>query len=192
MNERLITRKLRTLRKSKKLSLAELSRRSGLTKGYLSKIENSETPPPIATLGKIASALGVDMTDLFPKDYQSTEDQKLTISRKRQGQATERRGTNYGYHYEDLALEKKGKNMEPFVVTVGFEHPVDIATEFRHEGEEFIYVLEGTMEFFFEGKSYILEEGDSAYFDADIPHSGKSIGDKEAKLLIVIYSYKRL
>ena len=48
------------------------------------------------------------------------------------------------------------------------------------------------MEFFFKGRSYILEQGDSAYFDSDIPHSGKSVGNKKAKLLIVIYSYKRL
>lgn len=102
------------------------------------------------------------------------------------------RGTTYGYIYENLALEKKGKNMEPFIVTVGFEHPVNIQTDFCHQGEEFLYVLEGTMEFFFKGRSYILEQGDSAYFDSDVPHSGKSVGDKKAKLLIVIYSYKRL
>lgn len=191
MDQGTIPKKLRALRKNKNVSLGELAEQTGLTKGYLSRIENSETPPPISTLGKIATALGVDITDLFAKLEEPIQNQELAISRNLKGTPIDGLGTSYGYYYENLALEKKGKNMEPFIVTVGFDHPVDIQTEFCHQGEEFLYVLEGSMEFFFKGKSYILEQGDSVYFDADIPHSGKSIGNKKAKLLIVIYSYKR-
>ncbi len=83
--------------------------------------------------------------------------------------------------------------MEPFIVTVAFENKVDINKEFRHEGEEFNYVLEGKMEFFYDGESYaILEAGDHVYFDAEKPHSARSLGNKRARVLIVIYSYKRL
>jgi transcriptional regulator with XRE-family HTH domain len=191
MDQRTIPKKLRALRKSKDVTLGELAEQTGLTKGYLSRIENSENPPPISTLGKIATALGSDITDLFPKVEEPVQNQELAISRNHKGTPIDGRGTSYGYSYENLALEKKGKNMEPFIVTVGFDHPVNIRTEFCHQGEEFLYVLEGTMEFFLKGKSYILEQGDSVYFDADIPHSGKSVGNKKAKLLIVIYSYKR-
>ena len=192
MDQGIITKKLKALRKNSKISLAELADRTGLTKGYLSRIENSENPPPISTLGKIAVALGADITDLFPKSEEPSYDQELVISRKQDGVNSNGRGTSYGYNYQNLALEKKGKNMEPFIVTVGFDHPVNIQTDFCHQGEEFLYVLEGTMEFFFKGRSYVLEAGESAYFDADIPHSGRSVGDTKAKLLIVIYSYKRL
>jgi transcriptional regulator with XRE-family HTH domain len=192
MDESSITRKLKDLRKTRNMRLGELAERTGLTKGYLSRIENSKNPPPISTLGRIADALGADITDLFSKPEASPQNQELTISRNNQRVPMSGRGTTYGYIYENLALEKKGKNMEPFIVTVGFEHPVNIQTDFCHQGEEFLYVLEGTMEFFFKGRSYILEQGDSAYFDSDVPHSGKSVGDKKAKLLIVIYSYKRL
>ena len=192
MDQGIITRKLRALRKECDISLSELADRTGLTKGYLSRIENSENPPPISTLGKIASALGADITDLFPKVEAPAPNPELVISRKQEGAYTNCRGTSYGYNYQNLALEKIGKNMEPFIVTVGFDHPVNIQTDFCHQGEEFLYVLEGTMEFFFRGRSYVLEAGDSVYFDADIPHSGRSIGDKNAKLLIVIYSYKRI
>jgi transcriptional regulator with XRE-family HTH domain len=186
-----IPKKLRALRKGKNVSLSELAEQTGLTKGYLSRIENSSNPPPISTLGKIATALGADITDLFPKIEESAQNHELVISRNLQGTPSDGLGTSYGYYYENLALEKKGKNMEPFIVTVGFDHPVNIQTDFCHQGEEFLYVLEGTMEFFFKGQSYVLEQGDSVYFDADVPHSGKSVGDKKAKLLIVIYSYKR-
>ncbi len=192
MDQGIITRKLKALRKSRNVSLSELAEKVGLTKGYLSRIENSENPPPISTLGKIASALGTDITDLFPKVPESVSGQELVISRNHEVPQINGRGTIYGYNYQNLAVEKKGKNMEPFIVTVSFDHPVDIQTEFAHQGEEFLYVLEGTMEFFFKGETYILETGDSAYFDADIPHSGRSIGEKKAKLLIIIYSYKRL
>lgn len=191
MNKGVIPRKLRALRTSRNVSLSELAEQTGLTKGYLSRIENSENPPPISTLSKIATALGADISDLFSEMEEDVRSQELVISRNRQGARIDGRGTTYGYSYENLALEKKGKNMEPFIVTVGFDHPVNIQTEFCHQGEEFLYVLEGTMEFFFKGQSHILEQGDSVYFDAEYPHSGKSIGAQKARLLIVTYSYKR-
>ena len=149
MDQGIITKRIKELRKSKNISLGELADQIGLTKGYLSRIENSENPPPISTLGKIATALGADITDLFPKFEDAVHNQELVINRHRQGTPINGRGTNYGYSYENLALEKKGKNMEPFIVTVGFDHPVNIQTEFCHQGEEFLYVLEGAMEFFF-------------------------------------------
>jgi transcriptional regulator with XRE-family HTH domain len=192
MDESVISKRLKQLRKQNNLKLAEVAERTGLTKGYLSRIENSKNPPPISTLGRIAEALGVDITDLLPKVGGPVQDQELAISRKNQRKEIDKGGTPYGYIYEGLALEKKGKNMEPLLVSVGFDQKVDIQTDFRHQGEEFIFVLEGRMEFFFKGKSYILEQGDSAYFDADIPHSGRSLGKRKAKILIVIYAYKRV
>ncbi len=192
MDESVITRKLKELRKRSNVRLAELAERTGLTKGYLSRIENSKNPPPISTLARIAGALGVDITELFSKAQAPLQDDELAIDRKNEHFRSNTRGSHYGYIYEDLALHKRGKNMEPFLVTVGFDQKIDIETDFRHQGEEFIFVLEGKMEFFFKGKSYLLEQGDSVYFDADIPHSGRSVGNKKAKLLIVIYSYKRI
>lgn len=192
MDESAIPRRLKELRKRNNLRLEQLAERTGLTKGYLSRIENSKHPPPISTLSRIANALGVDVTDLFSSKGEADQSEELTISRSNQRVEMARRGTPYGYIYEDLALGMKGKNMEPFLVTVGFDHKIDIQTDFRHQGEEFIFVLEGKMEFFFKGKSYIVEQGDSVYFDASIPHSGRSLGKKRAKLLIVIYSYRRV
>jgi transcriptional regulator with XRE-family HTH domain len=190
--EKAITKKLKTIRLSKQLTLDKLSKLSGLTKGYLSQIENSTQPPPIYTLSRIANALQIDIAELFVRTQEPIPYQKMTISRHDKRKPMDRVGTRHGYIYEDLALQKKGKNMEPFLVTVGFERKVDISKDFCHEGEEFLYVIEGRMEFFYDGESYILEEGDSVYFDADVPHSGKSLGDKKVKALIVIYSYKRM
>jgi transcriptional regulator with XRE-family HTH domain len=192
MEEKLIPRRLKEIRLDRKLTLEKLAQQTGLTKGYLSRIENSTQPPPIYTLSRISNALGIDISEFFAPTVNTTPYQEITIGKRNQHTLTNREGTPYGYIFEDLAPMKKGKNMEPFIVTVGFKRMIDIQKDFRHEGEEFIYVLEGSMEFFFKGQSYILEEGDCVYFDSDKPHSGKSLGKKKAKLLIVIYPYKRL
>ncbi len=128
----------------------------------------------------------------MPAPSAAVPDEKIVVGRRDEHKLTSRDGSPYGYVYEDLAPDKRGKNMEPFIVTVAFDNQVDKKKDFRHEGEEFNYVLEGTLEFFYEGRSHcILEAGDHVYFDAEKPHSARSLGEKEAKVLIVIYSYKR-
>jgi mannose-6-phosphate isomerase-like protein (cupin superfamily) len=92
-----------------------------------------------------------------------------------------------GYHYEALAHKKSGKNMEPFILMPAF----DEKAIFSHDGEEFMYVIDGTHEFIYDNKKYILKKGDSIYFDSRVPHTGRSIGKKRSKILAVMYSYKR-
>lgn len=169
------------------MSLDQLAKLSGLTKGYVSKIENSNKAPPFSTLGKIASGLGTDVSLLLAENSEAPGDLNLCIIKKNERREVVTKGTLYGYHYEALAHKKLGKNMEPYIIEPAF----DEKGIFSHEGEEFMYVLEGTHEFFYDGKKYILEEGDSIYFDSIFSHSGRSVGKKKAKILAVMYSYKR-
>lgn len=76
--------------------------------------------------------------------------------------------------------------MEPFILTL----PVnpEKRTVYKHEGEELLFVLEGTMRFFHGTDEFIAEEGDCLYFDSGIPHFGESMGNKAAKCLMVIFS----
>ena len=67
--------------------------------------------------------------------------------------------------------------MEPYIIEPAFEEEA----VFQHEGEEFMLVLEGRHEFIYDGKTYIMEKGDSVYFDAAVPHTGKSIGKKKRR-----------
>ncbi len=187
----MLTKRLKDIRTGKKLTLERLAQLTGLSKGYLSQVENSEDPPPIYTLSRISRALGIDIADLFAPVPAEIEYKKIVVARRDDHPVTNKGAAGYGYAYKDLAPNKRGKNMEPFIVSPAFDHTGK--KDFQHEGEEFHYVLEGTTEFFYEGKSYcILEAGDSIYFDADRPHWGRSLGDKPAKVLIVTYSYKRL
>lgn len=193
MEKEFLTKRLKEIRLSKNLTLEKVAELTGLSKGYLSDIENSNHPPPIYTLSRISRALGIDIVDLFIHTAVTVPYQPIVVGKANEHNLMARDGTKYGYTYDDLAPNKKGKNMEPFIVTVSFDSKVDIQKDFRHEGEEFNYVIEGKMEFFYDGKSHcILEAGDHVYFDADKPHSARSLGDKQAKVLIVIYSYKRL
>jgi len=187
MNETVIAKKIKGLRTSKKLSLDRLADMTGLTKGYLSRIEHSEKAPPIYTLSRISQALGVDIAQFFMENNQGPQLKDYSISRKDERIKVGGRGTGYGYDFEALALDKAGKNMEAYVVTVAYE----AKAEFRHEGEELLFMLEGRLEFFLNNERFLLGEGDSIYFDAHLPHSGKSLGKRKAKMLIVIYSYRR-
>ena len=186
MDEKQIGRNIQKIRIESNISQERLAEISGLTKGYISKIEKSDKAPPLSTLSKIAHALNVDITILMAEDLESPEDVNLCVVRKGEGKKISIT-TLGGYHYEALAYKKTGKNMEPFILMPAF----DEKAIFIHDGEEFMYILEGVHEFIYNNKKYILNEGDSTYFDSRIPHTGRSVGKKRAKILAVMYSYKR-
>jgi transcriptional regulator with XRE-family HTH domain len=187
LDEKQISENIRKLRLARGLSLEQIARLAGLTKGYVSKIENSEKAPPFSTLIKVAEALTVDTNVIMAEETEIPEDTRLCIVRKDERKAVATRGTLYGYHYEALAHKKAGKNMEPYLITPAFNEDA----VFSHEGEEFMYVLKGTHEFAYGDEKFILEEGDSIYFDSAVPHSGRSIGPEPAKVLAIMYYYKR-
>jgi len=186
MDEKQITRNIKKYRLEKNLSQEKLAKLSDLTKGYISKIEKSDKAPPLSTLSKIAHALDTDIALLTAEELEVPGDVNLCIVRKGEGKKISS-GSLEGYHYEALAFKKRGKNMEPFILTPA----IDEKATFIHEGEEFMYTLEGIHELIYNNKKYILNEGDSVYFDSRIPHTGRSIGKQKAKILAVMYSYKR-
>ena len=193
MHEASITKNIKELRKQKRITLQQLADLTGLTKGYLSKIERAKKAPPYSTLNKIALALNVDAASLLGSNFNQSQDKRISFTRQHDRQRVEQLGSIadgslYGYQYEALAYDKHGKNMDPFIIEPAFE---DEAI-FQHEGEEFMFVLEGKHEFVYDGETYIMEKGDSVYFDAAVPHTGKSLGKKKAKLLAVLFNYKRL
>ena len=175
--------KIKKLRLERKITLENLASRTGFTKSYLSKIETKNSSPPLATLVKIASGLGVEMSQFFP--YSKT-DLTCTVVRKKERKIVAGRGTPYGYSYESIAYKKHNKKMELFVG----EFPPNTAeiTLLQHGGEEAFYVLEGKLEFIHGDKKYILEEGDCVYFEPEFPHGGRGYTDCNAKILVVIYN----
>jgi transcriptional regulator with XRE-family HTH domain len=192
MGEEIIARNINSLRKKRKITLEKLAELTGLTKGYLSKIERSEKAPPYSTLNKIAVAFGVDPAFFLEENYRDKKDTQISFTKQGRGKSVRSvgslaEGSLYGYSYEALVSDKSGKNMEPFIIEPSF----DEEAIFQHEGEEFMYVLEGKHELIYDERHYIMEKGDCVYFDAAVPHTGRSLGKKKAKLLAVMYNYRR-
>jgi quercetin dioxygenase-like cupin family protein len=92
-----------------------------------------------------------------------------------------------GYYYESLAYPKADKHMEPFHVQFEVKNKEDILF-FNHKGEEFVFVLEGQVEFSYEDEIFTLNAGDSLYFDSNFPHAFRAAGKKNALAIDVIYA----
>lgn len=178
-----IGRRIKASRIKKKFTLEQLAKQTGFTKGYLSRIEKSEKSPPLATLGIIARVLGITISYLVGE-----EEQQVSISLVKKGERPliPRKGTAYEYAYEAVAHTFPNKKMEPFILTLPLKPKKKTITQ--HEGEELLFVLEGTMKFLHGTQELIVEEGDCIYFDSSIPHFGESLGNKEAKCFMVIYT----
>lgn len=187
MDEKIICKNIKKLRKQNSFTLEKLANLTGLTKGYLSKVERSEKAPPYSTLNKIAGAMGMEVTSILGKDIEPLDDVRISFQKKNEGTIIKATSQLSGYDYEILGANKPGKNMEPFIIY----SPFDLEKMYTHEGEEFIYILDGTLEFIIGAEKFIMEPGDNIYFDSCVPHGGKSIGKKQAKLLVIIYFYKR-
>jgi transcriptional regulator with XRE-family HTH domain len=183
MDEKKIAEKMRNLRVGKNITLDNLAMRTGFTKGYLSKLETGKQIPPIATLSRIARALGVEIADFFDR---GTNDESYCIVRKGERKPVIRNGTLFGYYYESIAYGKHHKKMEPFIITL-IPHATD-HTIFDHRGEELMFVLDGKMKVFLGDERQVLEAGDCLYFDSSMPHRGECVGDRESKVLVVIFS----
>jgi len=177
---------LKVLRAARGMTLERLATATGLTKSYLSKIQNSRKLPPIATLSRIAQALGTGIGSFFGDILEAREG--ASVVRRDERLPVVRGGTAFGYDYVSLAHKRLSKRMEPFVFT--FPSKIDRHVFFDHGGEEFVFILTGTVEFQVGDERWRLEEGDSIYFDAAIPHRGWSVG-KEAKALVVVHAPER-
>ncbi len=177
--------KIREIRQEKNITIQELSEKTGLSKGLISQVENEQVSPPISTLLKIASALKTDLAHFF---QDKEENPKVTVVRKNDRVTSGRRGVkgiDLGYAYESLAHKKVNKHMDPFLVTFEVKDKSEIVM-FSHEGEEFVYVLKGELEFVTdEGDDIILNEGDSLYFEADLHHGYRAINEPSLALIVV-------
>jgi transcriptional regulator with XRE-family HTH domain len=182
-----IGRRIRAIRQEKGLSLNELARRTGFAKSYLSQIENLKREPSISALSQVAHVLEVDVLFLLSGEIQNSGAQSLTIVKKGERKTVNRPSGSLAYTYDSITYKKLDRVMEGFIVTIGFEFPPE---PFTHEGQELTYVLEGTHEFVYDGKTYLLEEGDCYYFDSNRPHYARGVGEKPGKLLVVFAAKK--
>ncbi|MEJ5299638.1 MAG: XRE family transcriptional regulator [Thermodesulforhabdaceae bacterium] len=180
--------KIRELRDRRRYTLQELSAKTGLSKALLSQIENNRVIPPIATLLRLSKALEVSLSYFFQDEvkgqsiYVTRADERLRVDRRQHHKEGE-----VNYIYEALETKKHDKHMEPFYVEFP---PMDVEEMVftSHEGEEFVYVLDGTIEFRTANTTIILKSGDSLYFDAAQGHAFRSLDEDTAKAVIVVWN----
>ena len=180
--EKAIGQQVRQFRQKQGVTVADLARQAGLSSGMLSKVENGQTSPSLATLNALAAALNVPVTSLFRKFEETRE---ATNVKSGQGLTIERQGTRAGHQYQLLGhSSSQSPSVEPYVITLSEES--DVFPLFQHPGIEFIYVLEGEVVYRHANQTYHLQPGDSLYFDADAPHGPEDLVKLPIKLLTVI------
>jgi len=182
--ERYVGNTIRDLRQRHGLTIAAVAEQSGISRGMLSKIENAQTATSLETLAKLASALGVSLAMLF-RNYNIPAGSAQLVKRG-EGMEVVRRGTKRGHTYHLLAYDQgPTKLFEPFLITMDDES--EVFPTFEHPGTEFIYMLEGAIEYRHGQSTYRLEPGDSLTFRGDIPHGPEKLITLPIRFLAIIY-----
>ena len=169
--------RLRGLRKERALSQRELADLADLSPNAISLIERDEISPSVATLQRLAAALGVKMSYFF---------ESATVARILHFRPNQRpvvRGA--GLTIEGLGARLDGQQMEPFFITLASR--ADMGTgQVVHTGHEFVCCLAGRVRYEIDGTAYLLEPGDFLLFEANLPHRWGNPGDEDARLLLVL------
>ncbi len=176
------------LRKLKQLSLKDLAERSALTENQLERIEKNELLPSLAPLIKVARVMGVrlgtflDDQDTLGPVVNRADERIETISFSNNN--TEARES---MHFYSLAGQKSGRHMEPFLVDLLENESKDFKSS-SHEGEEFLYVIDGEVEINYGDQVYLLAKGDTIYYDSIVAHHVHASGKSGARILAVVYA----
>ncbi|MBR4390203.1 MAG: helix-turn-helix transcriptional regulator [Prevotella sp.] len=186
-NHSVVGAKIKGLRESKNISIEEIAERSGLSADQINSIENDQHLPSLGPLIKIARALGVrlgtfldDNDELGPAVCRA-EEHNSSISFSNDAADARKH-----MEYHSLAKQKAGRHMEPFIIDIQPSEEKDFKSS-AHEGEEFIYVLNGQVEIDYGKEKYLLKEGDSIFYDSIVMHHVHGVVGESAKILAVVY-----
>ncbi len=168
-----------TLRETCDISACEMAEKLEISEDDYIAFEHGEYDFAISTLNNIALILGVDILDIISGE--SPRLSTCTVVKKGKGYVVNR---NPGYEFSHLAYTFKDKKAEPFLVTIEPNGNPPVMDE--HEGQEFDYVLSGSMMLYIGDICYELSEGDSAYFNSAIPHAHKVIGESAAQFIALV------
>ncbi len=186
--EKNLGERIKQIRISRQVSIEELACRTNLDIDLIKKIEEEKIIPSLAPLIKIARSLGVRL-GTFLDDSNQLGPAVVRSGGREKGVRFVSQGslTREHLNFYSLAFDKAGRNMEPFIVEIEPAKPSDYMLS-SHEGEEFIYVLEGQVEINYGKDVYLLEPGDSIYMDSVVGHNVHVGNNLPAKILAVLYA----
>ena len=172
--------RIRHLRRERKLTLEEAGRLTSLAASTLSKIENDQMSPTFDVVQKLAHGFDIDITELFATDSGHRPGSRRSVTLKNEGRMME----TPVYRHRLLASELSHKKILPFISTIKARGIEEFSEWANHEGEEFLYVLEGEVRFCTEHYEPVaLGPGDSIYIDASMRHACYSTSEKDAVVM---------
>ena len=175
-----IAARLRGLRDAMDWSETDLAAKVGVDVAVVREYESGDMEIPVSFLTDVAHAAGVSLTELITGADAHLHNYAITP--KGQGLSVRRRKD---YDYWSLAARMDNRIMEPFLVRVPPKDQKDLTWNY-HNGQEFIYILEGRLELWLNDKPHVLEPGDSIIFDSHIPHALRGLDNKDALFLDVL------
>jgi quercetin dioxygenase-like cupin family protein/DNA-binding XRE family transcriptional regulator len=176
-----IADRIRDLREIAGKSTGEAASEIGVPRELYEQYESGELEIPVSAMYEISLKNNVELTEILTGEAPTLS--TWCYVRKGSGADVERVSK---YKYQSLAHNFAHKKSEPFIVTVA---PEDDSVPFHlnsHPGQEFNYVIEGTLKIIINGRELILSEGDSLYFDSASPHGMKAVGSEPAKFIAII------
>lgn len=173
---------VREFRKRSDIGISELARRAGLSPGMVSKIENGAISPSLASIRALARALQVPVTSLF-REFDEIAD--ATFVRAGEGSIVHRDGLSISHEYRVLGhTTAKGIAVEPYLMT--YDDGARVLPFLHRAGTQFIYMLEGRVNYRHGNKTYLMSEGDSLLFQADVPHGPEELLSTPVRYLSVL------
>jgi electron transfer flavoprotein alpha subunit/quercetin dioxygenase-like cupin family protein len=166
------------LRQARTWSREQLAEATGQTPDFIEQVETEQLAPPVSFILRMAQAMQVDPGTFLHKEEQAT-------LRDMRAQAYYRRTQEYSY--VTLTPDAQNSHLRAFMITIEpFHDHKPVA--YKHEGEEFIFVMEGELKFTLGTKAYILKAGESIHFNSDVPHKLKNLSSEPTKCLVVVYT----
>ena len=176
-----IAERIKEIREISGISVETLASRLGLSKDIYINYESGDTDIPVGIIFKISELFNVELSVMLGGDNPKLH--IYGIVRNGKGLKLERRRQ---YKYESLAFNFIHKKVEPFMVTID-PNPEGTSLEFySHPGQEFNYVLKGTMMTIIDGHEITLNEGDSIYFDSGYKHAMKALNNEQVRFLAIV------
>ncbi|MFZ0612173.1 MAG: FAD-binding protein [Desulfobacterales bacterium] len=169
---------VRQLRRARSWSAEELADATGQTPEFIAHVENDQLSPPVGFILRLAQVMKIDPGTFLHKEERAA-------IRDRRSQAYYQRTQSYSY--ATLTPEAANSHLRAFMITIEAHHdhkPV----AYKHEGEEFIYVMEGDLEFTLGSREHVLKPGESIHFNSDVPHKLKSLSARPTRCLVVLYT----
>ena len=166
--------RITAMRKKLKVDLETLAAKTGQSAELLEKIEEGSVSPPVGTIIQISRALAVDSASFLAED------------KKKERRRSYRKRTK-SYSYTNLTPGAEDKHLWAYMITLEPKKQHE-KVEYKHEGEEFVYVLEGRVEVQVADEVNVLKKGASTHFYSNLPHTLRNLSDKKSKLIVVVYT----